>query len=519
MRLDKSNNIGLEKLGKPIWVSSRWSSYDAQWRLLIVALLALDALAVWLSLSAAYNLWIDRPTYNVPIGFEQTDYGILKLLSIGIFWIIYRMFGLYDRDNLMGGVTEYGRIFPATVLAAIMLIVTGFVLREQFMTISRGWLFVSLGLILALITAHRFIVRQIGRWLRRRYSWLTARVLIVGANDQGVAVARQWHSSANFGMKVVGFLDDFKPIGTKVLHDMNVIGRPTQLTQIAHKVGAHEVMVVWNAVAWETFEEIIRTVGLPKDYTLRLSPGFYDLLTTSLTVTNNTVVPLLTINNARIVGVDAWLKLAFDYVLALPTLIILSPLMCAIAVLLKLSGKSVLTRHATIGQGGKVFGMLKFKTGFTTKSGSISQNHADTTTWQSPEPPTAVERFLYYSGLDKLPQLFNVLVRQMSLIGPRPRVIGHDDADIRSAAHLQVVKPGMIGPWSIQQYLDPADEVRDDMHYIRSWEISLDARILIVTVLAIKRMSRMARPRWMGVIHSRHAAFKDKTSLGEKHQP
>lgn len=506
------------RLGMPLSLPSRFSSYERQWRMLTAVLMALDALVVWGSLTAAYTLWIARADYSEPFGFEQTAYPVLKLLGIVIFWLVYRMFGLYDRDNLMGGVTEYGRVLPATMFAAVMVIVTGFVLREQFMTISRGWLFVSLGLITLFVLGHRFFVRQVGRWLRRRYGWLTARVLIVGANDQGVAVARQWHSSANLGMHVVGFLDDFKPIGTKVLDTMHVIGRPTQLAQIAHEVDAHEVMVVWNAVAWETFEEIIRTAGLPKDYTLRLSPGFYDLLTTSLTVTNNTVVPLLTINHARIVGVDALLKLVFDYLVAVPALILLSPVMGLIALLLKASGKPVLVRHPTIGQGGAVFNMLKFKTGFTTVSGSISLNHADGTTWQAIDPPSATERFLYYTGLDKLPQLFNVLARQMSLIGPRPRVIGHDDADIRAAAHLQAVKPGMIGSWSIQQYLDPDDEVRDDMHYVRNWEISLDMRILIVTVFAIKRISRLARPRWFGVIRSKHTSFTDSAGLGEKHK-
>ena len=225
------------------------------------------------------------------------------------------------------------------------------------------------------------------------------------------------------------------------------------------------------------------------------------------------------VNEARIVGADAWLKWAFDYGLVLPTLILLSPLMAAIALMLKLSGKPVLTRYATIGQGGKVFDMLKFKTGFTTVSGSISRNHADMTIWQADEHPNLVERFLYYTGLDKLPQLFNVLARQMSIVGPRPRVIGHDDADIRSAAHLQGVKPGMIGPWSVQQYLDPDDEVRDDMHYVRSWEISLDARIVIVTLFAIKQMSRMARPRWVGMLRPKHASFKDQSGLGENPKP
>ncbi len=484
-------------MGKPTWVFRRFSQYDKQWLGYILMLLALDGFAVWCSLSLAYRLWINRDGYIEPAGFDFGSYFMLKIISIPLFWLIYAMAGLYDRNNLMGGVTEYGRILPATVVGTIMMMVTAFVLRETFISISRGWLLLSLAFITAMVGVQRFTLRQIGRWCRYRLQWLTAKTLIVGANDQGVAMARQWHSTSHSGLNVIGFLDDFKPIGTSVVDNIAVIGRPTQLQQIARDVDAHEVMVVWNAVAWETFEEIIRTAGLPKEYTLRLSPGFYDLLTTSVTVTNNTVVPLLTINEARIVGMDAMLKTLFDYGLTLASLIVTAPLMGLIALCLKLSGKPILARYPTIGQGGTVFDMFKFQTGFTAVSGSISSHERTTQTWQAEQQPSRIERALYYTGLDKLPQLFNVLLHQMSLVGPRPRVMGGAQADIRATPHLQAVRPGLIGPWSIQQYLDPTDELRDDMHYVRSWEISLDVRVLLVTLAALGRISRVARPRWM----------------------
>jgi FlaA1/EpsC-like NDP-sugar epimerase len=103
-------------------------------------------------------------------------------------------------------------------------------------------------------------------------------------------------------MQVVGFVDDFKPMGTPVVNNLKVIGRPTSLYELVRQTGANEVVVVPNAVAWETFEEIIARANVQDGYTLRLSPGFYEMLTTSVTVTNKTFVPLLKINETRLVG-------------------------------------------------------------------------------------------------------------------------------------------------------------------------------------------------------------------------
>jgi lipopolysaccharide/colanic/teichoic acid biosynthesis glycosyltransferase len=345
---------------------------------------------------------------------------------------------------------------------------------------SRGWLLLSWGLAFCLVGAERFLMRRVGYLLRRR-GWLTARVLIAGANDQGCAIAEQWARAPTSGMAVVGFVDDFKPVGTPVVAGLQVLGRPSALDEVVRQTGAHEVVVVSNAVAWETFEEIIGRLSPRNGYTVRLSPGFYETLASGVVVTNKTFVPLFTVDVARLVGLDAALKLILDYGLGLPLTLLAAPFMAAIALGLRLSRPgSVLDRYATVGQRRAVFTMYKFYDGVTWTMATKKQ-----TTAGAVASGPRLERFLARSGLDKLPQLFNVLLGQMSLVGPRPRVLGAADDDPSTAYNFQAVKPGLIGPWVVSASWASGNEAQDELYYVRNWTIWLDLQILVQTVLSL----------------------------------
>ena len=474
-------------------ISKSVTAYDRQWWIVTAALLIADAIMIWVGLTLAYTVRIQWLDYNGPTELNLFSYSMLSLISVPLFLLLFRFHGMYDRDNLLGGIVEYRLITRALFDSIIFMILTSFIFRDNFRDISRGWLLTSLVFTWALVMVSRFVLRQIFCQLRKR-GWLMARVLIVGANDQGVAVANLWRKSRISGMNVIGFVDDFKPINSTVVDGIKVIGRPTSLARLVKDTGAHEVVVVPSGIAWETYEEIITTAALPKDYTLRLSTGFYETLANGVTVTNNTAMPLLTINEARLVGVDAMLKRVFDLGLMVITAPFTLPLTALIGLGLKLMGKPVFARHQTIGERGKVFNMLKFNTCFNSHWGSISQiGDAPLVTMDG--EATQLEKFLYRTGMDKLPQLWNILRDQMSWVGPRPRVVGSSHIDVRTMPNLQAVKPGLIGPWSVsREHPAPKDELRDEMSYVRHWTIWLDVQIVIITLFSILKISKNVRP-------------------------
>ena len=468
-----SKHGGTAKDGATPLSVSRTSDYDRQWKLLTWVLLALDSLAVLGSLFSAYVLRISGRllAYGGP---QQEDvYRILLVISVPVWLAVFAAVGLYKRDTLLGGVVEYQRIVKACTVGVMAFIVLSFMWRD--VEVSRGWLLISWCLSCGLVGLERFVVRRVAYCLRS-HGWFTARALVVGANDQGIAIARQWSQSPSSGMQVVGFVDDFKPMGTPVVNSLKVIGRPTALDELVCQTGANEVVVVPNAVAWETFEEIIARANVQNGYTLRLSPGFYELLTTSVTVTNKTFVPLLTINETRLVGVEAVLKSLLDYGLGIPMLIVALPFMVLIALGLWLNRrhKPVLARHQTMGQSGTTFKMFKFNTRIDSVARLAGLSHVAA---HIPTNVSWLERTLYRRGLDKLPQLFNVVAGQMSLIGPRPRVI-EDKTDACAARNLLTVKPGMIGPWTMPGVCSSGDETQDELYYVRNWTIWIDLHVL-----------------------------------------
>ena len=474
-------------------ISKSVTAYDRQWGIVNAVLLIADAIMIWVGLTLAYTVRIQWLDYNGPVGLNLFSYSMLSLISVPLFMLLFRFHGLYNRDNLLGSIVEYRLITRALFDGIIFMILTSFIFRDNFRDISRGWLLTSLVFTWVLVMVTRFALRQVFCQLRK-HGWLMARVLIVGANDQGVAVANLWRKSLISGMNVIGFVDDFKPIGSSVVNGIKVIGRPTSLSKLVKDTGAHEVVVVPSGIAWETYEEIITTAALPKDYTLRLSTGFYETLANGVTVTNNTATPLLTINEARLVGIDAMLKRIFDLGLMLVTAPVTAPLAILVAIGLKMKGKPALVQLPTIGERGKVFNMLKFNTCYNSHWGSISQI-GDAPLVTADGEATPLERFLYRTGMDKLPQLLNILRDQMSWVGPRPRVVGSSHIDVRTMPNLQAVKPGLIGPWSVSsEHPAPKDELRDEMSYVRHWTIWLDVQIVIITLFSIFKISKNVRP-------------------------
>jgi lipopolysaccharide/colanic/teichoic acid biosynthesis glycosyltransferase len=446
------------------------SGYDRQWSLLVAVLLAVDGLMVWTSLTLAHTLRLSSGLLAYNAQFDPVLYRQLALAGTVLWLVLLALLGGYRRDVLLGGLVEYRYLLQASVLGLLGLTAFSFFWRPNFEP-SRGWLLMVLPLSCVLLWLGRFLVRRAVYALRRR-GWLTARVLIVGANDQGIAMAEQWLRDHTCGMSVVGFLDDFKPVGTAVTDGLEVLGRPTALERLAHETDVSEVVLVSGAVAWETFEEIIQGAIKPNGFILRLSPGFYEMLGTGVVVTNKSFVPLLNVNPNRLSGFDAVMKWTVDYAIGLAALCLGLPLMGLAALGLKAAGagRPLLDRHSTPGQGGRAFKMLKFHT----------------------RPVSRFERWLLSSGLDKLPQLFNLMMGQMSLVGPRPRVLGEDSEDPATGRNLLTMKPGIIGPWTASGRWRQADEAQVDLTYVRNWTIWLDLQIMVETAAAWLRLGRPA---------------------------
>ncbi len=475
--------------------ASRRLSSVTQWRLFAYTLIVNDLLAVGAGFLIAY--WIrfqsGLPLFRLAVEPEYPFYQAVSLLLILIWLIIFTAFGLYDRGNLLGGFQEYARVFRATSVGMLLVIVAGFV--EPGFILARGWLFLAWILIFLFVAGGRFILRRVVYRLRRRGYFLSP-TLLVGANAEGASLATQLMRWQTSGLHVAGFVDDELPPHTPVTSDLHTLGTIEQLDELIERHGTEELILATSALSRQQIVQIFSRYGLRDDLNLRLSSGLFEIITTGLEVKEMAFVPLVRVNKARLTGADLALKWILDYSIALPGLIVIAPVLILIAIAIKLDSPGpVFYRRRVMGINGKEFDAYKFRTMHINGdeilarhphlSEELRRNH------KLKDDPriTRIGHFLRKYSLDELPQFLNVIKREMSLVGPR-MISPAEMAMYRQwGMNLLTVPPGITGLWQVsgRSDLDYEERVQLDMQYIRNWSIWLDLQILTQTPGAVVR--------------------------------
>jgi len=332
----------------------------------VAVLPALDILCIAMSFALAYFVRFQWLPYHAE--FSADFYWRLVFGMTPVWLIIFSIYHLYDVNLLFGGVEEYARVVNACTVGLMAIILYSFLDRQGGQDISRGWLIVAWVFSIAIVGSARFLYRCLIYWMQRQGFFLD-RTLIVGANEEGRAIAKQLQASRTAGVRLLGFVDDNLRPGSKV-DGLPVLGRRDSLEALVQRLQIDELVVVPTALGREALLEIYRTWGAKDDVRVRLSPGLYELLTTGIQVKQVGFVPLVSLNKLRITGMDAFLKTVLDYSIAVPALILLSPILLIIAVLVKLdSPGSVLYRRRVLDVGGRTFNAFKFRTMITKPSG------------------------------------------------------------------------------------------------------------------------------------------------------
>ena len=225
-----------------------------------------------------------------------------------------------------------------------------------------------------------------------------------------------------------------------------------------------------------------------------MSSGLYEIITTSLTVNEFAYVPLVYVNKIRLTGTNNILKFLLDYTIAILALIVLLPFLVFIAFWVKISSPGpIVHRRLVMGLNGKQFFALKFRT-MVTNGNEILDQHpelkeelARNHKLKNDPRITRVGAFLRKFSLDELPQLFNVLKRDMSIVGPR--MISPEEVSMYKQfdMNLLTVLPGITGLWQVSGRSDISydERVRLDMYYVRNWSLWLDLQLLFQTIPAV----------------------------------
>ncbi len=457
-----------------------------------VALIAADALMLFLAFYLAYIVRFDLQITLAPeIMPAESFYTRLVLILIPIWIAIFALSRLYDFHFLLGGTAEYARAFNACTIGGMTIVLFSFL--EPTFVVARAWLLTAWLLSFLLVSAARFALRRVAYGLRH-WGYFVSPAIIVGVSNEALALAQTLRHSVSSGVQVLGFVD------TPASHDGEnkqrectqiapLLGEIDELPAIAQRLEIQEVIVATTALRREQLLDLHEDLATLPHTELHLSSGLFEVLTTGVKVRTWGFVPLISLNRLRLDPFEVIIKTTLDYLLALITMLAAAPVMILLALAIKLDSPGpVLYRRRVLGVGGKAFDAFKFRTMAVNGSEILARYPQLVIELQTRhklryDPRiTGVGRWLRRFSLDELPQLFNVLLGQMSLVGPRMITEEEGCEYGRLKLNLLTVKPGITGLWQVSGRSDVSYEerVRLDMHYIRTYSIWRDLQILFV---------------------------------------
>jgi exopolysaccharide biosynthesis polyprenyl glycosylphosphotransferase len=406
---------------------------------------------------------------------------VLTLAVASLEWIaVFHAFGLYRVEHLSAW-DEFRGIISATTVGVGVIVVSSFWWEASISRplLAWTWLFAI---------CFELLTRRLFRWRIRklkRDGTLTLRTLLVGMNEEAARLAVVLEPSVR-GFAPIGCVSTAN--ATDPDRGLPLIGRLDELEDIIRREGVECVFVASSAVSPQDLVGISRACR-QTEVEMRVSANLPDILTSRLSIQPIDEVMALYLKPVRFTGTQAALKRSFDLLVAVPALIVLLPLMAVIAVAIRsTSSGPVIFRQRRMTKNGRVFTMLKFRTMVADADHAPHPKVVDLTEpfFKLRDDPrlTRIGHGLRKLSLDELPQLWNVVRGDMSLVGPRPLRIEQIAADPELLEPRHEVKAGMTGWWQINGRSDVELQhaVRLDLFYIDNWSLSLDLYILLKTI-------------------------------------
>ncbi len=398
----------------------------------------------------------------------------------------------YEGRFLGAGSEEYRRVANAGVRYVAAATMLAYAIGYD---LARGYVLLAWPIAMVLVLCGRYAARQ-ALHRARRSGRCSHKVLVLGRERSASELIRQLRSERHAGLDVVGACLDGS--AARTVEGVPVLGRAT--LDVLHAVdvsGADTVAVsAWSPLTQEDLRRLSwQLEGTGVD--LVVAPSLTDVAGPRIHIRPVAGVPLLHVEQPEFTGARRLLKGLFDRSLALAALLLLGPLLLGIAVVVRATSPGpALYRQSRVGRGGATFRLWKFRSMRRTADQELAallerNEAADGLLFKIRHDPrvTPVGTWLRRWSLDELPQLWNVLRGDMSLVGPRPPLPG-EVAQYGDDVHRRLlVKPGLTGLWQVSGRSDLSwdQAVRLDLHYVENWSLAFDLMIVWKTVFTVLR--------------------------------
>ena len=452
-------------------------------QLFLASVIIFDSIAIIFSWLVAFYIHFQTslgpsPRYATP----EIDTYLYALIPV---WIVFlfsiRLCALYQPLRGKPFTIEIYKIIKVTFLSVIILSASTFFYREgSFSRFVAAYFFIVVTFLM--IFSH-FLVRVILAEVRKR-GFNLRHVLIVGSGELGQSLAERINQHPEFGLKIVGFLSSHpEKIGIEI-NGIKIIGLYNEIPKIIQLFGVDQLYIALPLNAQDRLEKVLNSLN-EETVDVKVVPDLLRFMNLQTGVDELDGLPIINLAESPLYGWNVILKRISDIIFSVILIVILSPLFIILAIIIKLESTGpIIFWQERMGLDGKLFEMLKFR------SMKVDAEQITGPVWASKvdNRRTRLGTFLRKTSIDELPQLFNVLIGDMSLVGPRPErpvFVKEFKKSIPKYMLRLKMKAGLTGwaqvsGWRGNTSLDKRIEF--DLYYIKNWSLLFDFKIILMTV-------------------------------------
>lgn len=487
-----------------------------------LALFIADGAIAASSFAAAFyfrqNASVFRNSAAGDFGWSEqfAPYGALLLLVVLIRLLALRYYDLYRLRGEFSFLEDSIRIFKSTAIGSLLIVAAAFLYRGGFdyraFSYARAIFLLDFFIALASLYTVRLLVRSAQSFFRARGINLIP-TLVVGQGPEAALCIKEMRERPSLGYRVVGAVGGVASgvvggqVGIQTYEGVPVVSDFAGLPDAIRESGANEVIIADSSVDGDALFDVMMRCGRRRGVEFRIAPSLFNCLPSKTEVDQIGALPMIRLFREPLSDFTRATKRFVDISIASITIALLSPLWILIAALIKFDSKgSCFYAQERVGMDGRIFLVYKFRTMRIDSNNEIHREyqrkfiagHAEANVGDAEKPAyklrddpriTRVGRVLRRLSLDEIPQLYNVLRGDMSIVGPRPPIPYEVESyDLWHRKRLDM-KPGLTGLWQVsgRNRLPFEEMVKLDLFYIENWSLLFDFKIILRTVLAIVR--------------------------------
>jgi len=408
-------------------------------------------------------------------------YFIALLGIVPLYMALYSALNLYKSKRYSSALREFFDLIRANLIGLIVFFVALYIINEPNFSRSVIFIFFVINILLTVLVrnAIRVFLRQI-----RKKGYNIKYIVLVGYSRAAEEYIDRIHANPQWGYVVRGILDDHIPAGT-LYKGIKVVGRIDNLYYVLPENKLDEIAITLSLEDYDRLEEIVGLCEKSGVHT-KFIPDYNSVIPSKPYTEDLSGLPVINIRRVPLTNTLNWVvKRAVDIVGSLVALIIFSPIMLISAIVIKCSGSGpVIFKQERVGLHNKTFKMYKFRTM------EVQKPQDESKAWTVKNDPrvTKFGRFLRKTSLDEVPQFYNILKGDMSLVGPRPErpvFVDKFKEEIPRYMIKHQVRPGLTGWAQVNGYRGDTSirkRIDCDIYYIENWTFGFDIKILFLTV-------------------------------------